>query len=373
MSEVGLKKCPHCGGTPHSQYHKYCHTTGKSLIKHEPPIKGGEKKVFGLFTFIYAFIIIIAILIIYSLAVPNDKVGWEGVNSKSEDNVENVDDTQKRKDGEIVNPVEEPFDIETEDENEPEEVKQLRGLAKEICHVEKKDNFWTARFLDCIDFVLVKEGKYKQPPKTINGPVRKEIFLESFWIGKFEVTCEQYKMFCRESGSKSRGRCGKKINSNPNHPVIIYPSEESEDEDARKFCDWLSEKTGLSFRLPTENEWEKAAAGPEGRRYPWGNKPPDEMEIEVANYDGYQHRKNIINGTTLAVGTFPKGISYYGCHDMAGQLWELVLLKNSGKRIPKMKGGAFNESQDSIICSSSQGVIDNNVLGFRVLLEVKKQ
>lgn len=93
----------------------------------------------------------------------------------------------------------------------------------------------------------------------------------------------------------------------PNHPVVGVSWYE-----AMAFCRWLSEQTGKKITLPTEEQWEKAARGTDGRKYPWGNT----IDPDKANYwdTKIQH--------TTPVGSYPAGASPYGALDMAGNVWE---------------------------------------------------
>jgi len=82
-------------------------------------------------------------------------------------------------------------------------------------------------------------------------------------------------------------------------------------------------QTGHEFRLPSEAEWEKAARGPDGRIWPWGNT----WEMNRAN------SSEAGVGKTTPVGQYPNGASPYGALDMAGNVWEWVATK-CGKRYP---------------------------------------
>jgi formylglycine-generating enzyme required for sulfatase activity len=139
---------------------------------------------------------------------------------------------------------------------------------------------------------------------------RRSVYLDDFWIDKFEVTNADFAQFVEATGYQTDAeKEGHSKNwreaaeGKDNHPVVYVSWN-----DAVTYCEWVSK------RLPTEAEWEKAARGTDGRIWPWGNGW-DEDKV---------NSKDAGLGHTRTVGSYPDGASPYGCMDMAGNAWEWV-------------------------------------------------
>lgn len=112
-----------------------------------------------------------------------------------------------------------------------------------------------------------------------------------------------------------------------NHPVVMVSQE-----DARAYAAWLSKRTGKTWRLPTELEWEKAARGTDGRLFPWGDSydPKRLNSHDLGPFD------------TMPVGGFPSGVSPFGLLDPAGQVFEWTSTP-AGKGRFIVKGGSWDD------------------------------
>jgi formylglycine-generating enzyme len=134
----------------------------------------------------------------------------------------------------------------------------------------------------------------------------KTITLSAFKIDKTEVTVSAYKA-CVNAGECSAPNTGNSCNWNvsgrEDHPINCVDWAQ-----ANAYCAWAGK------RLPTEAEWEKAARGTEGRKYPWRNSA---IDCTKANRLGCV-------GSTTSVGDYPSGASPDGALDMAGNVWEWV-------------------------------------------------
>jgi formylglycine-generating enzyme required for sulfatase activity len=192
------------------------------------------------------------------------------------------------------------------------------------------------------DYVLVPAGPFRMGDNTGDGQSRERpvhtVELSAFYIGRFEITNAAWKAFLDDPGYSDttfwpggrvvpRGQVPYWTQAN-NHGGATpgsesYPVLGVNWDSAVAYCKWVSAKTGRTYRLPTEAEWEKAARGTDQRRYPWGNT----IDRSYANFSGAQ-----TFDTGLPVGYYDGSLrgdlqthsnaSPYGAFDMAGNVME---------------------------------------------------
>lgn len=192
---------------------------------------------------------------------------------------------------------------------------------------------------------------------------RAETHVPAFRIARTPVTVGQWALFAAATGRPAP-------QGEADHPVIGVAWEE-----AVAYCRWLGERIGLAVRLPTEDEWERAARGDDGREFPWG----DEYRTGLANL------VDLGLGTTTPVGSFPEGASPFGVLDMAGNAdeWTSTLYApypGAPDDVPRTedwafdphitRGGAFRHDRDLARCARRHGAYEKDLtaigVGFRL-------
>jgi len=207
--------------------------------------------------------------------------------------------------------------------------------------------------------------------------------LQDYWIGRYPVTNAQYACFLAANPHYPVPHTDKE-NARPynwdlqartypegkaDHPVVLVSWH-----DAEAYCRWLSQVTGRHYRLPTEEEWEKAARGgfPEMRHYPWGD----------AWRSDYCNTEELGWNRTTSVHEFEQvNQSPFGIVDMAGNVWEWTdswyeaygdssyVSIRFGRSLRIVRGGSWWHPRQEA-CVSCRGRYEPNVrrpyVGFRI-------
>ena len=194
---------------------------------------------------------------------------------------------------------------------------------------------------------------------------RHEVELDAFEIAVHPVTEAEWSRFLTETGIDEppahwsgdppwHGRANHPVHGVPWRAVLLY-------------TEWVSERTGTAYRVPTEPEWERAARGTDARAYPWG---------EVFAAARCNTREGGIGGTT-PIGVYPDGASPCGALDLSGNVEELVAdlyrpYPGSEFRDPDYggyrmtRGGVWTLDGDLARCDRRHGTAFAGPTGFRL-------
>ena len=272
----------------------------------------------------------------------------------------------------------------------------------------KQPNLENMVFIPAGEFLMGSskgEGAYDEHPKH-------KVYLDAYYIDKYEVTNAQFMEFIRATGyitdAERRGR-GEVWNPKENSPYLrlhswadvnwrcphVWRTSDNREHpkvwenynimekmdcpviqvswnDAQAYAKWEGK------RLPTEAEWEKAARGNDGRKWPWGND-------FGADIQGVTLHACITGDEPQPVDSFPTGVSPYGVYNMAGNVQEWVAdfygedyYAYSPKSNPKgpeegkfriLKGGSWRHQKSHLVLSARRDYQEpnycSNFVGFR--------
>lgn len=241
---------------------------------------------------------------------------------------------------------------------------KMEGPPPGMCWIPGGDYHWIAFRDSSVADAFIPFPEYK-PDNLFQ--------MKGFYMDKYPVTNSQFEIFLKTSGYMpadthnflrhwKEGRIPVGLE---NHPVVNISLQ-----DAEEYAKWAGK------RLPTECEWQFAAQGNSGRRYPWGN----EMDTTACNHK---------TGHTTDVTAFPKGISASGVMDMVGNVWQYTsdrfyngsyyfsILKGGSYYFPDssiwyVKGGVLPVTHHEMILHISSSFDRCATIGFRCVKDASK-
>jgi len=249
--------------------------------------------------------------------------------------------------------------------------------------------------LDLDAFVSIPAGEF-----LYGDEKRKAIIQEPFAIGKYPVTNLQFRHFMEAGGYERRelwsqagwawrtGTYDSQASGNLKDWLSNRPLEKRNEPywwhdqkwnnplapvvgvcwfEAEAYCNWLSQELGRPVRLPSEQEWERAARGAKGREFAWGN----EFDKDKLNNQDYWGKYDLEMMSTTIAAQFPAGNTPEGISDMTGNVWEWTGSWYESEQIKRiLRGGSWFNVRRNVRCafrSRFVPVLFNIDVGFRVL------
>ncbi len=211
-------------------------------------------------------------------------------------------------------------------------------------------------------------GAVEQDKRAEMDEESRKVTVGTFYIDRYPVTNAQYRVYLEDMKipeSEYPDFWDDPDAENENHPVVGVSYKQ-----AQAYAEWLSELFHIKKRLPTEDEWEKAAHGGIEGIYPWGDESP--TDNVRANYNG----NGRYDGTS-PVGSFKNGVNAFGLFDMAGNVWHWTstpYVEESAEGTSKIivKGGSWMDGPNELRISNRKELDPSQQygdVGFRLVRE----
>jgi len=179
------------------------------------------------------------------------------------------------------------------------------------------------------DLIVIPEGFFlmgSEHGQENERPCHR-VWVDRFALARFPVTNREYRIFVEQTQAPVPPFWSEAMFSDPDQPVVGVTWH-----DALAYCQWLHQRTGKEFRLPSEAEWERAARGKlEGALYPWGDEPPS-----ARPYAGYDAKTG---GPARVGANEPNDFGLYdmseGVHEWCADYYAYDYYRDSPERNPQ--------------------------------------
>lgn len=277
---------------------------------------------------------------------------------------------------EVVQPAAAKTEATSSGDEETEEPFEINETAERAQFVNFENSVGSQMiFIPSAQFIMGSDA----PDAAPNERPLTRISLTRHYLARFPVTNAEFEQFDSSHARKRPPGTGDR------HPVVYVSSL-----DAMKFCQWLSARERKKYRLPTEAEWEHAARGKDGRKYPWGNydRRGDLGNFADKNtvFPWSDHEVDDGFPESSPVGSFPMGASPFGIQDMGGNVWEWCLdYLEPYRGVPRVnprgptsgakrvhRGGSWKSRFHNLRSTARGANVPNfscNDIGFRVACE----